>query len=279
MSLPCIQATMELLPKIRSDAAGLEPKRRPAPERLQLVALCLANRYRDATGCCDDTAQQVADALGLPVWSARECLAALENLGYWTVERRGNQHVGGSKRRPTFLPTDGASRGQARDAPDSASRGQARDAPDSASRGGTMSIAGWDRVHRGVEHGASRGQPRDSTSSTSSTSLHATDDETTAGQHLERNIAANEIRNVDAYRLSQLAKVTAVIADARATGSDPTPELERRWPTTRRTPTGAQHLADGDVFLPGSGRVGDRTELSPAAAAALAELDRRDDCA
>jgi hypothetical protein len=106
VSLTATTATWAIIPELRSRVAELpNAKRRPSADRVVMVALLLADRYRDDRGYTDETVPQICTVLALPDSAVRGILAALHDLGYWIRESAGNRHAG-ARRRPTFLPVE-----------------------------------------------------------------------------------------------------------------------------------------------------------------------------
>lgn len=99
MSASALTVTWQAVPILPVLLELVEPKRRPAPERAALVALRLADAFRDSRGWVDETRGQVAAAVGFGQESVGSCLRALDHVGVWTVDTRGRRGVG-SKRSP-----------------------------------------------------------------------------------------------------------------------------------------------------------------------------------
>jgi hypothetical protein len=115
VSLTCHRAAMDTLAGIRhamESNGGYEVD----AATVQVIHLLLANAYRDERGCVDETIGQVRDVVGSSYGQTRRALAALDRLGLWIVERKGNQHRG-TVRRPAFISSvhlDARSNGVAR---------------------------------------------------------------------------------------------------------------------------------------------------------------------
>jgi len=104
MSVYATRALRPLLREIRGLLAALPDKHRPDHRTAQLVALHLADEYRDGRAYVDSTVDQIADALDLSNGQIRDALAALEQIGVWRVVPGARGSKGrGSKREPGRL--------------------------------------------------------------------------------------------------------------------------------------------------------------------------------
>lgn len=108
MSVRAVEATWRLAPRLDDLLAPIDEKRRPATTKALVVALRLADQYRDARGYTDETVEQLAAATTLTPSSVRAALQALEHAGVWVVAKRGARGRGTQRIPGTALELRGA---------------------------------------------------------------------------------------------------------------------------------------------------------------------------
>ena len=151
-------------------------KRRPNPERTFIVALFLANHYRDRRGYVDDTAGQVAEVLGELIGggarSVAKSLQALEQIGVWRRVGGGNRH-GAARRAPGPLLEQVL-----------ASAVDRALYTGSSERGSDPLRARWDGLESAVRTPSERGQARTSTSPP----VHQSTNDFTLSRHISSRV-------------------------------------------------------------------------------------------
>lgn len=155
MSVGATEATWAITASLEERLEEIPAKHRPDHARAQLVALRLADRYRDARGYTDETVPQLCEALNLRDGAVRDALAALDKLGVWVVIRRGARGRG-SRRAPGPLlqlrGTDPAEKAEELSGPDPAEN-------DTELRGMNDELRGMNTVHRGPDPATPRRIP------------------------------------------------------------------------------------------------------------------------
>lgn len=160
MSLAASKATWELLPRLPAMLASVPTKRRPSYPAAALVALYLADSFRDDRGYVDEAVQQIVDAtVDLSASVVAACLSAFDALGLWAVTAKGNQYHA-SRREPRFFdvehrgadPTEQpVDNPEHRGAKPGMLTEEQRGADPTEQRGEQSSIVGWDPEHRGAD--------------------------------------------------------------------------------------------------------------------------------
>ena len=242
MSIEATVATYKLLPELKERLLELPARRRPAYYPTALVALRLAECFRDKRGYTDETVAQLVQAVCAPENTVRTALAALDQLGYWERLAKGNQHFG-TRRRPTYL--DSEHRGADPAEQEFEDRGaDPTERPDGASWGSGPSIVGYDSEHRGADPATPPSTPTGSP--------HRAAAEEAARAHIDAVIAsrvgtASRVRTPDAFRYTETPIAAAIAERELEAGRDPSPALHEKYPVASNGVDSArvtQNLAD-----------------------------------
>ncbi len=233
MSIEATSTTFNRLRELPELLQSVPERRRPSVQNCALVALLLAERMRDRKGYVDETVDQILDVLPLSKATVTNCLYALDMIGWWRRQAKGN-HRAGTRRTPGVLaghgevdPTtqhDGADPTE----PD----GEHREVDAPASLGSTPSIVRYGTQHREVDL-----TPPHRPHPVTPTSSPADEQELVAlvGAHLDAHVAFDPVGQIDnptAVRMSQFPRALAVAREARDEfGEDPMVALEALWAT------------------------------------------------
>lgn len=100
--MEALNAVSSTFPTIRARLGEIPASERPSYEAVVAVSLHLANRHRPGRGWANESVDQIAAELGMSERKVRRVLKALDVLGVWVAESKGNQHAP-TKRTPTFM--------------------------------------------------------------------------------------------------------------------------------------------------------------------------------
>lgn len=233
MSIEATTTTFNRLRELPELLQAVPARRRPSVQNCALVALLLADRMRDRKGYVDETVEQVIEVLPLSKATVTNCLYALDLIGWWRREAKGN-HRGGTRRTPNLLaehreadPTEPHG-GADLTMPD----GEHREVGDAASWGSAPSI-----VRYGHEHREADPTPPHHPHPVTPPSSPEDEQELVAlvGAHLDAHVAFDPVGQIIdpvAVRLAQFPRALAVAREARDEfGEDPRAALEALWAT------------------------------------------------
>jgi hypothetical protein len=241
VSIEVTTATFNRLRELPELLQSVPERRRPSVQNCALVALLLADRMRDRKGYVDETVDQILDVLPLSKATVTNCLYALDMIGWWTRQAKGN-HRAGTRRTPAVLTEHGeADLTMQHDGADPTQPdGEHREVGDAASLGSTPSIVRYGTQHREADlttpHHPHPVTP--TTSSSQRTSEQELDRAIPPRRRTPRSIRSCQIDNPTAPSLmSQFPNVRCVASQTHAIefGDDPLDALEVVYPTR---PTG-----------------------------------------
>ena len=149
MSIEATTTTFDRLRELPELLQAVPERRRPSVQNCALVALLLADRMRDRKGYVDETVEQVMDVLPMSKATVTNSLYALDRIGWWKREAKGN-HRSGTRRTPGLLaehrgadPTEQHNGADPTELDD-----EHREVGDAASWGSTPSIVRYGHEHR-----------------------------------------------------------------------------------------------------------------------------------
>lgn len=233
MSIEATTTTFDRLRELPELLQAVPERRRPSVQNCALVALLLADRMRDRKGYVDETVEQVMDVLPLSKATVTNSLYALDLIGWWKREAKGN-HRSGTRRTPGLLAEHrGADPTEQHDGADPTELdAEHREVEDAASWGSTPSIVGYGQQHRGADP-----TPPHPPHLVTPPSSPADEQELVAlvGAHLDAHVSFDPVGQIIdpvSVRLSQFPRAMAVAREARDEfGEDPRVALEALWAT------------------------------------------------
>jgi hypothetical protein len=230
VSIEATSTTFNRLRELPELLQSVPERRRPSVQNCALVALLLADRMRDRKGYVDETVDQILDVLPLSKATVTNCLYALDMIGWWTRQAKGN-HRAGTRRTPAVLTEHGeADLTMQHDGADPTQPdGEHREVGDAASLGSTPSIVRYGTQHREADLTTPH-HPHPVTPTTSS----SPDLRRQIRSHLAAHTAFDPFLKIDNPRSvahAEFPNACAIADEAIEFGDDPLDALEVVYPT------------------------------------------------
>ena len=93
MSVEALNAVPGTFPTIKTRLAEIPASERPSFDAVTSVSQHLANKHRPGRGYVNESVEQISEALCMSPRKVRRALAALDVLGIWVSQGKGNQHA------------------------------------------------------------------------------------------------------------------------------------------------------------------------------------------
>ena len=93
MSIEALNAVPGTFPTIKTRLAEIPASERPSFDAVTSVSQHLANKHRPGRGYVNESVEQISEALCMSPRKVRRALAALDVLGIWVSQGKGNQHA------------------------------------------------------------------------------------------------------------------------------------------------------------------------------------------